>query len=177
MTTKILTVKMKYVFLLATLMVVSQQTFGSIQWVDIGVNGLTCSLCTRSVEKSISKLDFVEKVEMDLETTNGRVYLRKDLPFSLEKIAKAVVDAGFSVQYVKVLFNLTDLTIDPQGSFVDGHHQFQWINYERTTTKRQVVLKIVNEGFLPRKEALVFKKKTDLLSKGKNATLYGVEEN
>ncbi len=73
----------------------------------IGVNGLTCSQCSRTVEMSIRKLDFVADVQMNLEHTEGKIILKKDKKADMEKIAQAVIDAGFSVRYL-----YADLLID-----------------------------------------------------------------
>ena len=43
------------------------------QTVYIGVNGLTCSQCSRTVEMSIRKLDFVGDVQMNLAHTESRM--------------------------------------------------------------------------------------------------------
>jgi copper chaperone CopZ len=74
--------------------------------VEIGVDGLTCSMCTRSTELSIRKLDFVDSVKMDLTNTNGVITFKKGMPVSVEKIAQAVKNAGFSVRYLKADFSL-----------------------------------------------------------------------
>lgn len=165
--------------LITVLLVVSSTaTKAGIQWIEVGVNGLTCSLCTRSVEKSIRTLEFVDSVAMNLETTEGRVFLRPNVPFNLAQIAKAVVKAGFSVQYVKVRFALNDITIDPTGMFTHKEQTFQWIDYSPPSGKKHTTLKIVNEGFLPKKEAGKFKKKTEALKKDESQSiLYVIEEN
>lgn len=168
----------RILFISVLLLVCSNKTKAGIQWIEVGVNGLTCSLCTRSVEMSIRKLDFVDSVVMNLETTEGKIFLRPNVPFNLAQIAKAIVKAGFSVQYVNVRFAFNNITIDPTGMFVDKEQTFQWVDYTHLSGKKHTTLKIVNEGFLPKKEATKYKKKTDLLKKdGPQSVLYVVEEN
>src|ERR1700759_3369629 len=70
------------------------------QAVYIGVNGLTCSQCSRTVEMSIRKLDFVSDVQMNLQHTEGKIILKKDKKADMDKIAQAVINAGFSVRYL-----------------------------------------------------------------------------
>src|ERR1700722_452721 len=76
----------------------------------LGVDGLTCSACTRSVELSIRKLDFVKDVQMNLDNTVGQITFIPGKQISMNKIAKAVTDAGFSVRYLQATFN-TELAI------------------------------------------------------------------
>ncbi len=72
--------------------------FTQIREVTIGVNGLTCSACTRSVEMQLRKLDFIKDVRMDLESTAGTIYFASGKNIDFENIAAAVKDAGFSVR-------------------------------------------------------------------------------
>src|SRR5579885_2179698 len=72
--------------------------------VELGVDGLTCSACTRSVEMGLRKLDFVKDVKMNLDNTNGVITFKEGIPVSIEKLAKAVSDAGFSVRYLQATY-------------------------------------------------------------------------
>lgn len=77
--------------------------FSQIREASIGVDGLTCSQCSRSVEMELRKLDFVKDVKMNLENTSAIITFKNShaaIPF--EKIATAVKDAGFSLRYLKL---------------------------------------------------------------------------
>src|SRR5688500_13143650 len=84
-------------------------TLAGLKWVDIGINGLTCSMCSRSVEMSLRRLDFVHNVLMSLETTEGRIFFKQNASINLDQIAKAVVDAGFSVRFVSLQMSFEDI--------------------------------------------------------------------
>jgi len=135
------------------------KSVAGIQWVDVGVNGMTCSMCTRSVEMSISRLDFVDSVSMSLEETEGRVFLKSEAVIDFKKIAKAVVDAGFSVRFIRVGFNFDDVPVDQDGFFTWQNKSFQWLQFKSSVAEGDVALKLVDEYFLPRKENLEWKKK------------------
>jgi copper chaperone CopZ len=123
-----------------------------IKIVSIGVNGLTCSQCTRSVEMSVRKLDFVDSVVMDLANTEGKVYIKVGTDPDFKRIAKAVTNAGFSVRFVRFY---TD--INPSEScFTIGNNQFQWIG-EGPPNGTELIL--IGDEFMPRKEALGYRKK------------------
>jgi copper chaperone CopZ len=74
---------------------------------EIGIDGLTCSACTRSAEMSIRKLPFVADVKMNIENTNGIITFKADTTIDMRKIAQAVVDAGFSVRYLTAIYKLS----------------------------------------------------------------------
>lgn len=156
---KITSVK-RYLLIFALLTLCSSQNLlAGISWVDIGVNGLTCSMCTRSVEMSIRRLDFVDTVVMSLEKAEGRIYFESNLPVNFDQLAKAIVNAGFSVRFIKVQFNFDDIQIGTDGSFSYQGQVFKWIDFKTKPEKATVVLKLIDEGFLPKKESIRFKKK------------------
>ena len=94
-------------------------------WVDaqpefltIGVNGLTCSQCTRNVEMKLRKISFVTGVKMNLQQTNG-VLSVKPTGLDPSAIARAVRDAGFSLRFMEMIVdepNARDTTVFRIGS-------------------------------------------------------------
>lgn len=133
-------------------------SFAGLQWADVGVNGLTCSMCSRSVEMSLRRLDFVEKVTMSLESTEGRIFFKSGMPINLNDIAQAIVNAGFSVRFLKLQMTFDDIPLHADGSFAFQGQSYQWIDFQNNA-KGSVALKLVDENFLPRKENATWKKK------------------
>jgi copper chaperone CopZ len=80
----------------------------------LGINGLTCSQCSRSVELSLRKLAFVSDVTMDLENTIATIRFGNESEPDFKYLAKAVTDAGFSVRFLDITFR------EPQ-SWPDNH--------------------------------------------------------
>ena len=143
--------------LIITLFSISAMAQDSWQ-VKIGVNGLTCSACSRSVEMGLRRLDFVDSVVMSLETTEGTVITKKGTFTDFGRIAKAVTDAGFSVRFLQASFSFEDATINQDGCFEIGKHSFQWVDYKGGKAGQQA-LRFVDEPFLPGKEFNQWKKK------------------
>jgi len=130
-----------------------------INQIKVGVNGLTCSACTRSVEMSLRQLDFIDSVAMSLENTEGMIYTKKILPVDFTRIAKAVTDAGFSVRFLHAHFSLNNnnIAIDPSGCFQMDGHNFQWINFRPSTVR--ATFEFIDSPFLPGNEYSKWKKK------------------
>jgi len=131
---------------------------GGIRWADVGVNGLTCSMCSRSVEMSMRRLDFVDSVVMSLESTEARIYFKTDARIDLNQVARAVVNAGFSVRFLRLEMSFDDIAVNKDGSFVFQGQTYQWMDFEDNPAS-QVTLKLVDENFLPKKESAKWKKK------------------
>lgn len=81
----------------------------------VGINGLTCSQCSRSVEMQLRKLSFVKNVNMDLETTEGTLQFNEGSDVDFLKIAKAVKDAGFSVRFLDTEIDMRKVKVTEKG--------------------------------------------------------------
>lgn len=150
---------MRLTAVFAFLLITSFRATAGLTWIDVGVNGLTCSLCSRSVEKSILQLPFIDRVEMNLEDTEGRLYLKSDATVDFKQIARAVEKAGFSVRFMTATFSFDDMVISENGSFYFQDNLFQWIGYQSALVKGAIELKLLDEDYLPRREADEWQKK------------------
>ena len=65
----------------------SEQTFTVV--------GMTCDHCVRAVSAELSKLDGVQRVDVDL--ASGRVGVASTAPLSAADVAAAVDEAGYEV--------------------------------------------------------------------------------
>lgn len=144
--------KIRYFALTALCVSLRLTTLAEIKSVDIGVDGLTCSACSRSVEMSLRKLDFVDSVAMDLSNNNGRVFFKKMAIFSIEKLAKAITDAGYSVRYLNAVFNVIDLAVDENFCWSYENEQYQFVKVAGIKLNGDVTLKFVGEKYLSKKE-------------------------
>ena len=67
-----------------------------MQTVTLGISGMTCGGCVRSVGKVLNALDGVAKAEVSLEKGNAVVDYDPG-KVGLEQLKRSVEDAGFEV--------------------------------------------------------------------------------
>ncbi|MBC8110769.1 MAG: heavy-metal-associated domain-containing protein [Verrucomicrobia bacterium] len=119
--------------------------------VELGVNGLTCSQCTRSVEMSLRKLDFIENISMNLAETSGKIILKPDMPVDFEKIAQAIVNAGFSVRYLKLNVAFETYKIAENACLKVGEMYLVLLEKKEGFLNGEMSLQLIGEKFMPRK--------------------------
>jgi hypothetical protein len=124
---------------------------------------------------SIRRLDFVDNVVMILESTEGRIFFKPDAPIDLNEIAKAVVNAGFSVRFLKLQMSFDDIPLNSDGSFVFQHQRFKWIDCP-ANVNGSVALQLVEENFLPKKESAPWKEKLATSKSGDQKILHVVQQ-
>jgi len=69
-----------------------------IKKVSLVASGLTCSMCSKAIFKSLTKLDFVDEVKVDIEQSKFVLTFKSGKTVVIDQIKSAVADAGFSVQ-------------------------------------------------------------------------------
>lgn len=130
-----------------------------IESIEVGVNGLTCSQCTRSVELALRKLPFVKKIEMNLQLNKGTILIEEQKELELEKINEAIEDAGFSTFYVKLNLNFEDsILVSSDECYTIGECQYQFVNVQLKTLIGVHKLTIIGESFMSRKKMKKWKK-------------------
>ncbi len=143
-------------------------------WAEIGVDGLTCSACTRSVEMEIRKLDFVDSVAMNLEHTDGKIFFKKGAAVNIEKISQAVVDAGFSVRFLNAGFNFNNQQVSENSCFTYENNVYQFLGVDSKTLNGEVVMKFIGKKYLESKELSKWKSKMKSNCGDKSVNVYFV---
>jgi copper chaperone CopZ len=126
-------------------------------WAEAEIEGLTCSMCAKSVELKVRDLDFVEDVKMDLVATKMRVDFKEHSHVDVRSIADAIDDAGFSVGTLKAAFVFDGLRIE-EGKCVElDDKPYSFLKTGSRTLKGETVLKFLGEGYLPKSELAKWK--------------------
>ncbi len=139
----------KYFFILLLLPFAVLSQFRKVEF---GVDGLTCSACSRAVELSIRKLSFVDSVIMNLEHTNGEIFFKKEEDVSIRKIADAITDAGFSVRYITVFFNFSNLSVSDNFCWNYKNQEYLFIKTGSRILNGEFQLKVIGRKYLTKTE-------------------------
>lgn len=123
-----------------------------IQNIHIGINGLTCSQCTRNVEMSLRKLTFVQDVKMDLQHTDGIITLKPDSKFNPRGLVNAVKNAGFSVRFLTAVIDPIPFQTKETNCFILMDCFFSLIPRQDKFLNNHTVVQFIGEGFMPSKE-------------------------
>ncbi len=115
-------------------------------------SGLTCSLCSKSTERQLKTLDFIDSIGTDLAQASFTLYFKKDKAVDFNQIKKKVEDAGFSVASLNISGKFDNLKIDSSGCFNFQNIGFCFISGNPHTLNGDVNFKIIDKGFVTGKE-------------------------
>lgn len=127
--------------------------FAQVKKFELGVNGLTCSQCSRNVEMSLRKLPFIKDVRMNLEHTEGEIFFKDNADIDVQRMARAVTDAGFSVRYMKGTYALSGINVSDGSCTTVLGKRFVFINTPAHTLNGDVVLQFLGDRYMGKKDA------------------------
>lgn len=81
---------------LSLLWLTAAHAAGTVYW--LGVDGLACPFCAYGIEKRLTALEGVERVEVDIQEGRVAVTLREGARLTEGQARRAVAEAGFSLR-------------------------------------------------------------------------------
>lgn len=123
-----------------------------VKKVSLQASGLTCSMCSNSIFKSLKTVDFVDKVEPNIKTSTFEISFKPGVPVDFDLLRKKVEDAGFFVAAFRVT-----MQFDKQALANDSHIEmngllFHFLNISNQTLDGEQTIKLLDKGFVPAKE-------------------------
>ncbi len=67
-----------------------------LQVIDIDIEGMSCKFCAHSVEKSITKLSYVEKADVNIETKKAHIVVTQGKKANIDELKKKIINSGFT---------------------------------------------------------------------------------
>lgn len=140
------------VFFLFIALAFSLVTKAQITKISLQASGLTCSMCSNSINKALKTLDFVESIETDMKTYTFQISFKANRQIDFEKIKKKVEDAGFSVSGFTVLISFNHLQVKENKPVTIGDQTYLFINSKEPVLNGIKEVKVLNKGFVSPKE-------------------------
>ena len=80
-----------------TLCLISTSYAGNTEY-QLGVDGVACPFCVYGIEKQLSKLEGIDRIETDIENSLVILIMKEDFTLNETSIREAVTKAGFSLR-------------------------------------------------------------------------------
>ncbi len=120
--------------------------------VSIKASGLTCSMCSNAINKSLKTLDCVESLESDIKTYTFIISIKPNSIVDFEKIKKKVEDAGFSVSSFTATIHFDNVAVRENEPVVIGNNALVFVHQQDRTLNGLKEIKILGKGFVTAKE-------------------------
>ncbi len=123
-----------------------------IQSVTLQASGLTCSMCSRAIYKSLKKLPEVASVQEDIEHSSYHIRFIRPETVSLLNLKKAVKDAGFSVAWMEVNARFGGEEVASDSTLTMNDFVFHFVDIQKQKLNGETRLLIVDKDYLQDKD-------------------------
>jgi len=138
---------------------------------SLQASGLTCSMCSKAVKVALEDVDFVEKIQVDIKNQQYNLTFKKDVPFDIDDLSKAVIDPGFSVAALKLTPDVQSLKAAKDAHVLIGDQYFHFLNGTGQQLSGSTTFRVVDKSFVSAKDFKKFSaaSKLDCVQMGKTA--------
>ena len=120
--------------------------------VSLQASGLTCSMCSNSINKALKTISFVDSVDPNIQTSTFEITFKPGSDVDFEVIKQKVEDAGFSVASFIATIDFKNVQLAPNKIITVGDKTFYFLNAKEQLLTGEKKIKMLNKGFLSNKE-------------------------
>ena len=135
-----------------TLMLGASSANAQLSKAEIVATGLTCSMCSNSINKQLKSLSQVDSVATDLNTNTFTVYLKKDNDLSPRILKENVEKAGFFVGSMVVTLPFDNLKIEDNLAVKKDNLALVFVDARPKVLNGSTRIKIQDKGFVTQKQ-------------------------
>lgn len=118
----------------------------------IGIDGLTCSMCSFAVEQSIRKLEFVDSFHMDLNENVATIIFKNNHFADFELLVQAVMNAGFSVRFLHASCIMENDAVSDGMHIKYGTNLIHIIEWDPSVQNKKVALSFIDKNTISPKK-------------------------
>ena len=138
--------------LLVIAILLSIITEAQVTKVYFQASGLTCSMCSNSINKSLRTLDFVDKIDADVKSYTFELSFKPNSNVDFDKIKKKVEDAGFSVSGFFATIYFDNVRVKENEPVKVNSNNLIFVNGREQMLNGEIRVKVVDKGFVTSKE-------------------------
>lgn len=142
-------------FILVVALFIGLGTQAQVTKVTLQASGLTCSMCSNAINKSLKSLDNVEKVMANIKTSSFDITFKPGSEVNFDQLKKKVEDAGFFVANLSATVNFNNLKVEKDEHYNVAGMNIHFLNANGQTLQGEQQLQVVDKGYV---NAKAFKK-------------------
>ncbi|MCP9750030.1 heavy-metal-associated domain-containing protein [Ferruginibacter sp. HRS2-29] len=151
---------MKNIFL-AIAILFSFSASAQVTKVTLQASGLTCSMCSNSINKALQSLPSVEKVMANIRTSSFDITFKPGANIDFDELKNKVEDAGFFVAKLTATVQFNNQAIKNDEHIQSNGLTLHFLNVKDQTLSGTKTIQVLDKGYVSAKEF----KKNELYTK------------
>jgi len=133
-------------------LVLSIATRAQVIKVSLQASGLTCSMCSNSINKALKTLNFIDKIDTDMKTYTFEISFKPNSHVDFDKIKNKVENAGFTVSAFIATIQFNNVHVKDSEPVTIGDKTFYFLNIKDDVFNGIKQVKVLDKGFVSSKE-------------------------
>lgn len=155
-------INLKFILIACLVLIASVKSYSQISKVEIIATGLTCSMCSNSINKQFKSMAEVESVSTDLNTNTFTIFLKENNSLTPKALKASVEKTGFFIGSMVLTIDLGNVQIKQNLKVQQNSGTYVFVAGPDQSIKGSVQVKVLNDGYVTKKE---FKKSAKVLDK------------
>ena len=138
----------KFLFVIAMMTGIVTSSFAQVKSALLTASGLTCSMCSKSIFKSLEKVPFVASIDVDLNTSVFTIKFKEGANVDPDVLKDAVTGAGFAVATLQLIADFPDTQLAKDTHLKLGGATYHIINAEGQHVSGEKTVTVVDKNFV-----------------------------
>ncbi|MEO6490001.1 MAG: heavy-metal-associated domain-containing protein [Ferruginibacter sp.] len=141
---------MKTIFGLLILLTFSASA--QVTHVNLQASGLTCSMCSNSINKALRTIDYIDNVRANIKNSSFDITFKPGAKVNFDELKNMVEGAGFSVANLTATVDFKNASItNDEHITVDGM-VLHFLNVKNQVLNGNTDIKVIDKGFVSAKD-------------------------
>jgi copper chaperone CopZ len=127
-------------------------TQAQISKISLQASGLTCSMCSNAINKSLKTVDYIDKVMANIKTSTFEISFKPGAKIDFDQLKKKVEDAGFSVANMKATVNFDNVKVEKDQHLIYEGLTLHFLNATGQTLNGERSVQVVDKGYVSAKD-------------------------
>ena len=132
-----------------------------INKVVIQASGLTCSMCSNSINKALKSIEYVDKVVANIKNSSFEITFKPSASVSFDQLKKKVEAAGFFVAKFEVSILFKNVVVSKDAHIEWNGTMYHFLDTGDRVLNEETTIRVLDKGFVSAKE---FKRNSKLTS-------------
>ena len=127
-------------------------TLAQITKVAIQASGLTCSMCSNSIQKALKALPNTADVATDLNTNTFTITFKNQQIVSIDELKNAIEKSGFTVAKLLATMQFTNIAVKNDEHITANSAMYHFVHIQPQTLNGLHTVQLIDKGFTNAKE-------------------------
>ncbi len=127
-------------------------SYAQVNKITIQASGLTCSMCSNAINKSLKTIPYVETVYSNIKSSSFDITVKPGADVNFDDFKKKVEDAGFSIAGLTAEVNFQRAKMEKDAHITLGKMNLHVVKFAGQQVQGPQTIRLLDKGFVSSKE-------------------------